>query len=70
MPVQDIPIPDDPNVTADEERPELDHALPEPPPISSLQDTLAGDPVTPGGGAFVRVVHADGGQSDVADPGA
>lgn len=67
--VQKFPITDTENDTPSEQRPMLDVALPAPPAISALQDSLIGDSVTPGGRMFTRVVHASGGQSDVIDPG-
>jgi hypothetical protein len=67
--VQRFPVPDSGQDTASEERPMLDVALPDPPPISQLQDALIGQAVPHDGRQFVRVVHASGGQSDVMDDG-
>jgi hypothetical protein len=55
--------------TPDEGRPNLDSALPPPPPAADIVDALIGDPVVPGGRAFIRIVSVDG-QTDVPDPGA
>ena len=56
------------DVTASEDRPMLDVALPPPPEITRLQDQLIGESVSPvGGQAVIRVVHAAGGQSQVPD---
>ncbi len=65
--LQRLPITDVGNDTPSEQRPMLDVALPPPPAISELQDSLIGDSVTPGGRPFLRTVHATGGQEDVSD---